>query len=810
MVTKIPVAGVVWQTMHYLIGLRRLGFDPYYVEAHARTPSMLMASVSADAPGARDMGVTKAAAFLDRIMRRFDLRDKWAYHALHAGGTLHGPCAERLPQLYDAAELIVNLHGGTAPREEQSRTGRLVYVETDPVQLQFELAAGDARTVEFLEQHCAFFTFGENWGAEDCGLPRSSRFHFRPTRQPVCLELWPVRGETPAPRFTTIGNWRQRWRDVEVDGVRYSWSKDLEFGKVLSLPARTRRRFELSLGGCTQTDEQRLRAAGWDVRDAAPLSWDVDRYRSYVSSSFAEFTVAKEQNVVFRSGWFSDRSATYLAAGRPVVTQETGFSNVLPTGAGLYGFRTLDEAAAAVEAVCADYPAARRAAREVAREYFSSDVVLRDLLATVGVSGPSLPSPRRALSGDLVLAPRSRRPLRLEPATESALTVAPVPFGPQRPWGREASVVVVSHDHDHVTRMCLESVLEHTDDIAFELVVVDNASRDTSRSYLRTMARRFPNVRLVLNAENAGFPAACNQALRLARGDLLVLLNNDVIVAPQWLSRLRAHAADPGVGLVGPVTNRIGNEAEVAVDYRTYREFLIAAATRASEQDGRRRPIAMPAMFCLAMRRDVYERLGPLDESFGPGTLEDDDYAERAREAGLASVCAEDVLVHHFGEASFGRLFADGSHSALLERNRRRFESKWGRPWQPYGRRESGEYRAVRERVRALVEQHAGADEPVVVVTRGDEELLRLAGREGWHFPEGGEGVYAGHHPADDREAIRELERLRARGAAYFVLPKPSFWWLHHYRDLDRHLAGRYREIVRDDACRIFDLRVTG
>jgi GT2 family glycosyltransferase len=537
-----------------------------------------------------------------------------------------------------------------------------------------------------------------------------------------------------------------------------------------------------------------------------PLSWDIDRYRAYVSSSFAEFTVAKEQNVALRSGWFSDRSATYLAAGRPVVTQETGFSNVLPTGSGLHAFGTLDEAAAAVEAVCAGYPTARRDAHDVAREFFSSDVVLRNMLAAVGVPLPNMPAPRRALADDLSLTPVARRPLTLEPASEERVSRAPVPFGPGRPPGDEASVVVVAHDNFAVTRMCLESVLENTEP-RFELIVVDNGSRDGSRAYLRTLDRRFANVRIVLNDENVGFPAACNQGLGLARGRLLVLLNNDVIVPPGWLARLDAHASHDAVGLVGPVTNRIGNEAELTVDYRTYGEFLTAAAKRAAEQDGRSFEIPMPAMFCLALRREVHDSLGPLDEAFGLGTLEDDDYAERARRAGYKSICAEDVLVHHFGEASFGRLFVDGAHSPLLEANRRRFERKWGRPWQPYGRRPSREYDVVRERVLELVCAHAAEQQPVLVATRGDDMLLRFSGREGWHFPQTDDGVYAGHHPADSRDAIQQLEQLRARGAAYFVLPRTSFWWLAHYQELGRHLIRRYPEIVRDEACRIFDLR---
>jgi len=799
MMTKIPVAGVVWQTLHYLLGLRRLGFDVYYLEAHARAPSMLMESEAQD-------GGALAAAFIDRVLRRFGFADRWAYQALHADGRWFG-CSEREVQaLYDGAELIFNLHGGTAPRPEHSRTGRLVYVETDPVQLQVELHHGIPETIEFLEQHCAFFTFGENWGQDDCGLPRTTMFDFRPTRQPVCLDLWEPLDDTVAPGFTTVGNWRQRWREVSFDGRAYSWSKHAEFEKYLTLPSRTGRHFELALSGHDEVDEQRLLAHGWDVRDALELSRDLDRYHEYLRGSYAEFTVAKEQNVVLRSGWFSDRSATYLAAGRPVITQETGFSNVFPTGEGLYGFSTMDEAVAAVEAVCANYERARGCAHDIAREYFASERVLGDMLEAVGVSTPQRPARTSSLRRDLCLTPVSRRPLCLSPETLTRIHEAAPPFGPGCTAEPEGSVVVVSHDNLALTRLCLESVLENTDSPAFELIVVDNGSRDGSRVYLRTLARRFAHVHLVLNDVNRGFPAACNQGLGVARGRLLVLLNNDTMVAPGWLARLDAHAAHPTVGLVGPVTNRIGNEAEVDVSYGTYDEFLDRARARANDRAGQRFEIAMPAMFCLAFRRGVYERLGPLDEGFGLGTLEDDDYAERARRSEYGSFCAEDVLVHHFGEGSLGRMFSDGAYGELITTNRRRFERKWAKPWQPYGRRQPGDYELVRERVREIVASRLPPEAAVIVVSRGDEELLRFPRHEGWHFPQVDDGIYAGHYPADGGEAIAELERLRARGGEYFLLPKTSLWWLDHYRELGAHLEERYAEVFRDDVCVVFAL----
>src|SRR4051794_39802268 len=178
MMTKMPVAGVVWQNLHYLLGFERLGYDAYYVEAHGRTPSMLMAPAEEDASG-------RAAAFVATIMRRYGLGDRWAFRALHRDGRCFGMSDRRLARLLASAEMIVNLHGGTQPLPEFTATDRLVYVETDPVQLQLELAEGHKASHEFLEAHSAFFTFAESYGSDQCLLPVSDRFQFHTTRQPV-------------------------------------------------------------------------------------------------------------------------------------------------------------------------------------------------------------------------------------------------------------------------------------------------------------------------------------------------------------------------------------------------------------------------------------------------------------------------------------------------------------------------------------------------------------------------------------------------------------------------------------------------
>jgi GT2 family glycosyltransferase/glycosyltransferase involved in cell wall biosynthesis len=245
------------------------------------------------------------------------------------------------------------------------------------------------------------------------------------------------------------------------------------------------------------------------------------------------------------------------------------------------------------------------------------------------------------------------------------------------------SIVIVTFGNLPLTELCLESVRRNTRHLNVEIVVVDNASPDGTPAFLEAFAERHPGVRVILNPENRGFAAANNQGLAASTGASLVLLNNDTVVPPGWLTGLLAHLEDPSVGLVGPVTNFAGNEAKIEVPYRTMREMELFAADRAVRYARQRADIPMVAMFCTAMRREVWTRIGPLDERFGIGMFEDDDYTRRVRAAGLAVVCARDVFVHHVGKATFKALIDTGEYQALFERNRRAYEDKWG-AWQAH------------------------------------------------------------------------------------------------------------------------------
>src|SRR4051812_18956743 len=287
---------------------------------------------------------------------------------------------------------------------------------------------------------------------------------------------------------------------------------------------------------------------------------------------------------------------------------------------------------------------------------------------------------------ELNLTLASRRPAQLAHATEKLVMDSPIPVvtAPANPRIKRCSVAVITFNNLPFTKLCLHTLLATTQCGNYELIVVDNASTDATPAHLRELASKNPHVRVILNTENRGFAPANNQALTAATGDLLVLLNNDTIVPPDWLARLARHLDDPHVGSVCAVTNRIGNEAEIDTSYRTLGELREFASLQSRLHDGKSFDIPMAPMFCLAIRRDTFERVGPLDEQFERGMFEDDDYSMRLRAAGLRVLCAEDTFVHHFGGASFNNLIATGEHGEIFRANKHRFEKKWNTTWHPH------------------------------------------------------------------------------------------------------------------------------
>lgn len=380
MMGRAPFAGQTWLYVNWLRGLARLGHEVYYVEDDTVWPYDPRANAVTD-------DCSYAVHHIAESMQAAGLGERWAYRLADRRDACWGMSERALLDLYAGCDALLNIVGATDLREEHMRAPLRVYVQTDPVTAELRLANGDQHTAEAFANHQVLFTYGENYGAPDCGVPLNGQ-HYLFTRQPVDLALWPMSFAPTARDFTTIGNYRQEGDDVEWNGSAYHWSKHHEWERFLELPAHTSQPIELAMMRCEGVDRQRLLAAGW--RLISPLQMSLDpfgAYRRYIASSRGEFTVAKDQNVRLRSGWFSERDVCYLASGKPVVTQETGFSNILPTGEGLFGVEDVQQAAAAIEEINLDYERHCRAAREIAHEYFEARKVARRLLEAIGLDG---------------------------------------------------------------------------------------------------------------------------------------------------------------------------------------------------------------------------------------------------------------------------------------------------------------------------------------------------------------------------------------------------------------------------------------
>lgn len=373
-----PYGGVFWDYVQYPLGLRRLGCDVLYVEDAELWCYDPVAHTFVEHGGRHaDLFARRVAALAPELSDRWFFRD--------ATGREYGRGWEEVVRFCRGADLFVHLSASCWMREEYFGAKTVAFIDSDPMYTQASVPdylAGtanelDRRRIEMLRRHDAFFTFGENVGAPECRIP-TELFDWRPTRQPVVLGLFRDAAVPVAERrrvLTTVASWEPSKRDLVVDGVAYG-GKSLEFERFMELPSRSPLPLELALSGEIPAD--RLRASGWRLVDPAVASADPWTYRDYLASSFGEWSVAKNAYVESKSGWFSCRTACYLALGVPAVVQDTAFA--LPAGEGLLSFSTLDEAAGAIEELAGNPERHAGAARELAEEHFDSGEVLAELI----------------------------------------------------------------------------------------------------------------------------------------------------------------------------------------------------------------------------------------------------------------------------------------------------------------------------------------------------------------------------------------------------------------------------------------------
>jgi len=253
------------------------------------------------------------------------------------------------------------------------------------------------------------------------------------------------------------------------------------------------------------------------------------------------------------------------------------------------------------------------------------------------------------------------------------------------------SIIVLSYNNLELTQACLHSIDNYSDYTNIEIIVIDNASTDGTTEFLEHWKLHACNRKAILNTTNKGFAIGNNQGLLMASGAYLVLLNNDTYVTPGWLRTLYNHLKhDPSIGLIGPVTNNIGNEAKIPIDYNDVQQMLDISSKYTHHHLGKTFEINTLAFFCVMMPRQVYEQIGQLDEQFGLGFFEDDDYCRRVKKAGFRIMCAEDVYIHHQLSASFLKLDTNTRRS-LFATNKKIYEAKWGK-WYPHSSRRNMRY----------------------------------------------------------------------------------------------------------------------
>ncbi len=374
---RYPWGGVTWCSLMYLLGLRRLGHEVWYLEDTGECNYDPELNAVATDPG-------YALRYMNDSLAPFGFGERWCYVDYQGGH--HGIGEARWREICGSADLFLVLSGGCWNWREHYRAIPVkAFIDSDPAFTQLALAqaarmqhedAGKKWYCDYFRGYDRLFTFGANIGTARCEVP-VGEFHWIATWQPVCLDHWrPLASIPPRRAWSTVMTWQiESFSDI-------GGNKDREFGKVLGLAGELRRRGLPEVELAISRPQPLLNEAGWRTTPAFEISSDLWRYHQYIRSSRGEFSVAKHTYVRTRSGWFSDRTECYLAAGRPAVVQDTGFSEHLPTGAGLHAWNTAEEALAAIEAVEGDWERQGRQARELAAEYFAAEKVLAALIET--------------------------------------------------------------------------------------------------------------------------------------------------------------------------------------------------------------------------------------------------------------------------------------------------------------------------------------------------------------------------------------------------------------------------------------------
>ena len=353
----------------------------------------------------------------------------------------------------------------------------------------------------------------------------------------------------------------------------------------------------------------------------------------------------------------------------------------------------------------------------------------------------------------------------------------------------KASIVIVTYNNVEYTRLCLSSIYEKTIYPNFEVIVVDNASNNETVEFLKSFEAEHQNIQILYNARNEGFARANNLGIALAHGDYIVLLNNDTIVTRVWLSRLINPLRNPQIGLIGSLTNGVSNEAHVEMPFTDVAALDAFAMEIAKERADVLTPIKMLAMYCMAGRREIFQQIGPLDEQFGIGMFEDDDYSLRVRQAGYKIAVAEDVFIHHFGRSGF-KILGDERYLALFEENRSKFEAKWNIKWEQHVSGTLADTRQYTADLQNILDRHPEARGVVIFpptigwnisLFQRPHQLARSFAKKGYLV------FFCTEAPIDDLEGFREVNHLlylaNCPPAVFDLLKRPIIFTLPYNRE---------------------------
>jgi hypothetical protein len=365
--------GNAWTRLHWVLGFRRLGFEVYFVE-EISTNSCIDANGCAAAPCD-----SVNAKYFRETVERFGLQEH-ASLICDDGTAVYGHEIHYLEQVARRADLLLNISGHLQLSSVKSAPRRKIFYDDDPGYTQFWYKAGQLGSR--LNGYDYYFTIGENIGSAECHIPTDT-ISWQKTRVPIVLEEWPVVVRQKFEQFTTVASWRGPFGVIEFGDKTYG-QKAHEFRKFLELPTTTELKFEIALNihNDDWKDRNALKRYGWEI-SSPDVAATPDAFRTYVQNSSAEFSVAQGIYVETGSGWFSDRTAAYLASGKPALIQDTGFTRNYPTGEGLIAFSTFEDACAGAREIAANYDRHCHAARALAEEYFDSDKVLNQLLDRV-------------------------------------------------------------------------------------------------------------------------------------------------------------------------------------------------------------------------------------------------------------------------------------------------------------------------------------------------------------------------------------------------------------------------------------------